>query len=180
MNKDKSVLSNFTDKLCAIFPPFYYLYFITNRYVWSDQYSGEEKIAPVGLWASRVAMPLLGSTALFYTGNHFYDLFYDKMSSLIVEAYPSILGFAIGLYGIVISTSSFERMKNDIKEKGRLMQLSADMAYPLITMLSALILNSIFVLSDSKEYFAIGVFNVYSLFVLYDMIAAVYVRSLVK
>ena len=97
---------------------------------------------------------------------------------MIENAYPSILGFAIGLYAIVFSSEKFEMLNDDVETRGKAFLISVDMAFPLMVMLTAFIINYLVVSGDGAGLWYFGVFNVYSFFVLYDMLAAVYSGSL--
>ncbi|MBY5985707.1 hypothetical protein KUW18_16565 [Halomonas sp. DP5Y7-2] len=162
-----------------IFAPIYYFFVILNKYAWGEELGKSERvIAPFCLWGRRLLLPLFGSFVFYLLGSFFLSDFDSNLSRMIENAYPSILGFAIGLYAIVFSSEKFEMLNDDVETRGKAFLISVDMAFPLMVMLTAFIINYLVVSGDGAGLWYFGVFNVYSFFVLYDMLAAVYSGSL--
>lgn len=162
--------------------PVSYLFILANRFAWEGDHTKEfTSTAPAKQWLKRIFLPLLMSAILYAGGNYYIKDFGGSLSELIRNSYPSVLGFAIGLFALVVSSDKFENMKSGDGGLKRARLLSVDMAYPLHILFTVMIANYL-IPGDVNSYKGevLGVFNIYSIILIYDMIAVVYMYSIKK
>ncbi|WP_161796809.1 hypothetical protein [Halomonas sp. HG01] len=163
--------------IAKIIPPVAYLFILMNRYAWGDKIGHSfNQTAPAKLWFIRIILPVAVSVFFYWGLGDQYSEFGVKLSEMVKTAYPSVLGFAIGLYAIVMASDKFETLKKEDGRKGRALLIAVDMAYPLFVVFTVMIIN--YVLPDDCFLFWMGVANIYSVFLIYDILAAVYIHSI--
>ena len=173
-----------------LMPPVAYFLMLLNWYAWKGlgkQKKNIYELAPLVGWWKRIVIPCIMSAVLYFGGRYYIDDFAFRMGDFVRSAYPSILGFAIGLYALVVSSEKYGNMLRDARTKGRARLISVDLAYPIFIALTVTVLNYLVKIDKgivSGRFFyqlvgldIVGVLNIYSLLLIYEMVMVVYMDS---
>lgn len=130
---------------------------IVNSYVWSGNFSADEKFAPLWRW-----LKVLGPAVLIAAGLTLWMLWpvvttliegspscledlsaiSQKPGEIAVSILPNVLGFGIGVYALIFVLS--EKLLNSFhsvsmsRDGSTALAINADMAFPLLIMLAAI------------------------------------------
>lgn len=187
----KIEFSKIAKNVGRVMPPVAYFLMLLNWYVWKGQ--GRQKkniheLAPAIEWLKRFIIPCFTSFFLYIGGRYYVDDFAYFMGDFIRSAYPSILGFAIGLYALVVSSGKYSELLNNDETKLRARLVSIDLVYPIFITLSVSVINYLIRIDEgqvSARYLGelsgmdvLGVLNVYSVMLIYEMVMVVYMDSI--
>lgn len=166
-------LKNIKSKLLRFISPIYYLYMLTNLYVWGDDVNGSPfRPAPFNKWFLRIGIPLIVSFLLELILIKYITNVSDKLNDFIVGAYPSLLGFSIGLYALALTSSTYEDLKKNDLATAKL--IAIDLAYPLYIFFITLIAHHLLSGTNQVVCFLLTMLSIYSMLLYFDIITAVY------
>ncbi|WP_156085496.1 hypothetical protein [Billgrantia saliphila] len=170
---------SFVKKILSLgkfFPPFFYLLVLVNAYVWEGKEKNLLTLAPMRSWGRRVIFPLVVS---FFTAFAFFwffsERFYLDSVEYVKSAYPSILGFVIGLFALAVTSRAYEDVAKKSVAKAKM--ISIDLAYPLFIIFVTMVLSFLYNPCGFLGRVWHLAFIVYSTFLIFDVIAAVYMLS---
>lgn len=175
---DMNKIWSFIFSICGrLLPPVAYFFLLVNQYLWQGEDKNEfYKAAPFKRFFKKICIPIFSSYVLFIGGGYYIKNFDFALSEMIRVSYPSVLGFAIGLFALVVSSEKFEKIKSSSITKAR--HIAIDMAYPLYVIFSVLVANYLLSYEKSDDFpVFLAVVNVYSILLIYDMVAAVYMYA---
>lgn len=155
---------------------------IANAYVYDGDLASDTEFAPLSLWIRKhyknflivITLTVISAPHIWFSSSIIQHL--SAISSvdhrpmpgdLIINIFPSVLGFGIGVYALIFGLSSIliKRLhesldagkKNGKAKTGSVLMLNADMAYPLLVLTLSLgigVLQQIFPNSQVFELVA--------------------------
>lgn len=162
---------------------------VFNAYLWRGDTMFVSRFAPPLFWISRLWARLglaLCITFVFY-GNDFIPCFnFDLIPiskpetgyDLVLSIFPNLLGFGLGVYALIFSLPGLVDRK-DITDTKSSNLLNADMGYPLLIMVIAILVSLIAKACDGKFFLAGASFFllIYGILLLLELISLIFMGA---
>jgi hypothetical protein len=170
---------------------------ITNSYVYNGDARSSEEFAPLSKWGRKFAFKFfivfLCLAAMFKNEIwlactfNFYDFGLVSVNTYspgerIISIFPSLIGFGIGVYALLISISDSivkelqENIEKSSINSGSALMLSSDLAFPLLVLILTLIVGVVQVSFDRVPFFILLAWFMiwYSFIVIIEMLGVLF------
>lgn len=156
------------------------VYRISNAYCYKGDMRFVMYTAPRHLWLSRIGkgvfisvfLSFLASVLNIFWGNDLYD-----PRKMVLGAFPSILGFGIGVFALLFALpKEFNQHLDSLGTDAQAKMLPADMAYPLMIYAISILLCGFFTIFGNYFliYFLSGFLFYYGILVTFDLLSSIF------